>query len=175
MSHPSEMPVCDLLIRELVVRRKLHLCEALKLVRQKEAAEDVLQNTAVKCLTKPPRTRPVNPRCYVAQMVRNASIDYLRKHRRELPTDFDDDAQSALAGSTPLCGRVHLEDKQALRVLAQALQTLPERKQQIFLRHRLAETPQKDIAADLDLSPARINDVVRQVQSFCSSAVERLE
>ncbi|WP_420006636.1 sigma-70 family RNA polymerase sigma factor [Arenibacterium sp. LLYu02] len=136
-------------------------------MRKREAAEDVLQNTALKCLTKPPHRCPDNPRCYVAQMVRNASIDYLRKSRRELPTDFQDEAQDLLVGSTPLCGRVHLEHKQTLQVVARTLGTLPERNQQIFLRHRMSEARQKDIADAFDLSPARVNGVVKQVQDIC--------
>ena len=175
MSLPHQDPVCELLIRELVARRKLHLCEALKVVKQREAAEDVLQNTALKCMIKPPSKAPSNLKCYVAQMVRNASIDYLRKHKRELPTDFDDEAVTGWAEITPICGRVHLEDKQTLCEVIKALNAQPERKQDIFLRCRLKDERQKDIAAELGLSPARVNGVVKQVEGACSAAIARIE
>jgi len=172
MPHRSPQPVCEVLIRELISRRNMHLCEALRYVGRADAAEDILQNTALKCLTCPPQTQPDNPGFYVSRMVRNASIDYLRKHAREVPTAFDTDAQLERAGVTPLCGCERLQRKQALDCVARALGAVPRREREVFLRHRLSQVQQKEIAAELDLSRALINGMIKQVQAACTAALE---
>lgn len=171
MPNRSPLPVCEVLIRELISRRKLHLCEALRIVGRPDAAEDILQNTAIKCLTCPPRRQPENPGCYVSRMVRNAAIDYLRKHAKEVATSFDGEDQLASAGMTPLCGQTHLERKQELAAVARALSGLPARKRDAFLRHRLAEVPQKEIARELDVSRALVNVMIKQAESHCVRAL----
>ncbi|WP_264211399.1 sigma-70 family RNA polymerase sigma factor [Leisingera thetidis] len=171
MPNHSPLPVCEVLIRELISRRKLHLCEALRIVGRPDAAEDILQNTAVKCLTCPPRHQPENPGCYVSRMVRNASIDYLRKHAKEIATAFDGEDQIASAGTTPLCGLTHLERKQELAAVARALSGLSERKREVFLRHRLADVPQKKIAEEMEVSRALVNVMIKQAESHCARAL----
>ncbi|TNJ42751.1 sigma-70 family RNA polymerase sigma factor [Phaeobacter sp. B1627] len=171
MSHCTSLPVCEILVGELISRRKLHLSHALKYVGRPDAAEDILQNTALKCLSSPPQTPPDSPRCYVSRMVRNAAIDYLRKHAREVSTSFEEEGQLARAGTTSLCGHVCLEDKQELAAVARALSRLPARKRDAFLRHRLSEVPQKRIAEELKVSRALINVMIKQADRHCAMAL----
>lgn len=171
MPDRPPLPVCEVLLRELISRRKLHLCEALRIVGRPDAAEDILQNTAVKCLTCPPRQQPENPGCYVSRMVRNAAIDYLRKHAKEVATSFDGEDQLANAGMTPLCGLIHLERKQELAAVVRALNGLPARKRNALLRHRLSDVPQKEIAKELEVSRALVNVMIKQAQSHCAKAL----
>ncbi|QAX28379.1 sigma-70 family RNA polymerase sigma factor [Leisingera sp. NJS204] len=170
-NHPRPR-VCEALIEELVSHRRLHLCSALKLVGSLDAAEDVIQNTALKCLSFKPGSLPDRPRPYVARMVRNAAIDYLRKSRREIPTDFEDEGQLAAAGVTPLCGRARLESKQALQAVVQSLADSTPRNRDVFLRHRLAGVLQKEIAEELQVSRALINVIVRNVQQRCADGLK---
>ncbi|WP_052261897.1 sigma-70 family RNA polymerase sigma factor [Leisingera sp. ANG-M1] len=169
--HPRPR-VCEALIEELVTHRRLHLCAALKLVGSLDAAEDVIQNTALKCLSFKPGSLPDRARPYVARMVRNAAIDYLRKSRREIATDFEDEGQLAAAGVTPLCGQASLEGKQALHAVVQSLAGSPPRNRDVFLRHRLDGVPQKDIAEELQVSRALVNVIVRDVQQRCADGLK---
>ncbi|MGR3759135.1 sigma-70 family RNA polymerase sigma factor [Roseobacteraceae bacterium NS-SX3] len=171
MSDHTRRPVREALIHELVTRRKLHLCTALKLVGSMDAAEDVLQNTALKCLSGPPQNLPEKPCRYVARMVRNAAVDYLRKTRKEIAVPFEDESQLAAAGTTSLCGQACLEQKQELLTVAGALSALPPRKRDAFLRHRLSEVPQKQIAEELNVSRTLVNVMIKEAQSSCVQAL----
>ncbi|NIZ12304.1 sigma-70 family RNA polymerase sigma factor [Phaeobacter sp. HF9A] len=173
MSEHAHRPVREMLIHELVTRRRLHLCTALKLVGSMDAAEDVLQNTALKCLSGPPRTAPEKPDRYVARMVRNAAVDYLRKTRKEIAMPFEEESQLALAGTTPLCGQTCLEWKQQLSAVTGALRALPARKRDAFLRHRLSEVPQKQIAQELQVSRTLVNFIIKDAQNSCAQARAR--
>lgn len=163
--------VRESLIHELISRRKLHLCTALRLVHSIDAAEDVLQNTALKCLAGPPQTLPDQPGRYVARMVRNAAVDYLRKNRKEIATPFENDSQLSAAGTTTLCGQTCLERRQELLSVARALSAMPQRKRDAFLRHRLSEVPQKQIAEELEVSRTLVNFMIKEVQNSCAEAL----
>ena len=173
MTDDTFRPVQDALIHELVTHHHLHLCRAIKLVGTVAAAEDVLQNTAVKCLTCPPAKIPDKPLRYVSRMVRNAAIDYLRKHQKEICCPFETEPQLARAGTTPLCGAVHLQRKQELSAVMLALSELPQRKRDVFLRHRLSDVAQKDIAEEMNVSRTLINFMVKNTQERCLLAMER--
>lgn len=171
MADHTPRPVREALIHELISRRKLHLCTALKFVHSMDAAEDVLQNTALKCLSGPPQTLPEQPGRYVTRMVRNAAVDYLRKNRKEIATPFEDESQLATAGTTPLCGQACLERRQELLSVANTLFALPPRKRDAFLRHRLSEVPQKQIAEELNVSRTLVNFMIKEVENSCAEAL----
>ncbi|MEL6681655.1 MAG: sigma-70 family RNA polymerase sigma factor [Pseudomonadota bacterium] len=158
------------LLEELVSHRKIHLCHAIRVVGSLEAAEDVLQNTAVKCLSTKEVKRPEKMSSYVSKMVRNAALDYVRKHRNEIPEAFDDEVRLATAGTDDRCGFTTLENKQTLAKVVGAIARFPLRKQDAFLRHRLAGVPQNRIAEDMAVSCTLVNFMIKEVDASCRSA-----
>jgi RNA polymerase sigma-70 factor (ECF subfamily) len=162
----------EALIAELMGNRSLLFCQALKVVRSHAAAEDVLQDAALKCLASPPSEVPIKLRGYVSRIVRNTAIDYVRKHRNEQPASFDDENSLVQIGSDPRCGFTRLENKERLRTVTKAISDLPQRHQDAFIRHRLAEIPQKQIAEELSVSRTLVNFMIRDADAACKQAVE---
>ncbi|MFQ1700075.1 sigma-70 family RNA polymerase sigma factor [Loktanella agnita] len=155
------------LLEELMTHRKMHLCQALKVVGSFDAAEDVLQNTAVKCLSSKEIARPEKMRSYLSKMVRNAALDYIRKHRNEISEPFEDESKLATAGMDDRCGFRALESKQTLAQAMDAIATFPQRSQDTFLRHRVGGEPQNKIAQDLSVSCTLVNFMIRDIEAAC--------
>lgn len=155
------------LLEELMSHRKIHLCHAIKVVGSIEAAEDVLQNTAIKCLSSKDIQRPEKMRSYVSKMVRNAALDYVRKHRNEIAEPFDEEHMLAKAGVDERCGQAVLENKQLLAEIVTAISQFPRRKRDAFIRHRVAGVPQNQIANDLSVSCTLVNFMIKEVDTSC--------
>lgn len=160
------------LINELMQRWNIHLCQAIRVVGSVEAGEDVLQNTALKCLTTKPGETPEYLGRYVSGMVRNAAIDYLRKHKREIPVSFDEEDQLIRAGTTSLCGQIHLEKRQELQRVIDALFSMPNRSRDALLRHRLNGIKQNQIAKELSVSPTLVNFIIKDADQRCRQAID---
>lgn len=169
MTVRSDVITRRALLEELMSHRKIHLCHAIRVVGSLEAAEDVLQNTAIKCLSTKEVKRPERTSSYVSKMVRNAALDYVRKHRKEIPEAFDDEVKLAAAGIDNRCGFTTLENKQLLAQVVDAIAQLPTRKQAAFLRHRLAGVPQNRIAEDMGVSCTLVNFMIKEVDASCRS------
>lgn len=161
----------DALITELMKNRKMLFCQAMKIVRSYAAAEDVLQDSALKCLSSPPRAMPEKVGGYVSRIVRNTAVDYMRRQRLERSDTIDGEDGLLKTGSDHRCGSFCLESKDSLHSVTKALGSLPKRHQDAFLRHRLSEVPQKQIAQELSVSPTLVNFMIRDVDNACRAAV----
>lgn len=157
----------ETLLEELMKNRKMHLCRALKVVGSFAAAEDVIQNTALKCLSSVELNEPERLQGYVSKMVKNAALDYLRKNMREVSMPFDDAQQVALAGTDDRCGFRHWEKREELQRVAREIANFPKRKQDAFIWHRLGGISQKQIAQDLDVSPTLVNFMIKDIERAC--------
>ncbi|MEP4198777.1 MAG: sigma-70 family RNA polymerase sigma factor [Aliishimia sp.] len=150
--------------------RKMHLCRALKVVGSIAAAEDVIQNTALKCLSSAELDKPERLQGYVTKMVKNTALDYLRKNTREVAEPFDDAHKIALAGTDDRCGFRHWEKREELKQVVRKIASFPKHKQNAFIRHRLGGVPQKQIAQDLDVSPTLVNFMIKDIERACRTA-----
>ena len=161
----------EALIAELMSNRKMLLCQALRIVRSQAAAEDVLQDTALKCMSYTPDTMPKKIGGYVSRIVRNTAVDHLRRQRLERYDSFDGEDSHFKMGSDDRCGFVCLEGKDKLHSVTKTLRSLPKRHQDAFLRHRLSGVPQKQIANELSVSPTLVNFMIREVDNACRAAL----
>ncbi|KEJ95247.1 hypothetical protein SUH3_22240 [Pseudosulfitobacter pseudonitzschiae] len=151
------------LLRHLIDEREMLLCDAMRIIGNRDRAEDVVQDAAMRCLSsKAIGTEIASPRGFLRRIVRNLALDHRRREisERITPLELDDDL---------LCDRptaeTQLQDRQRLGRLAKGLSALPAREADIIFAHRLRVESQKDIARRYGLSPARINGIIAHTQA----------
>ena len=59
----------------------------LRLVGDRQSAEDLLQETFLRLYRQPPGPEVARPRAWVFQVARNLAVDHLRAHRDALPLE----------------------------------------------------------------------------------------
>lgn len=106
------------------------------------SAEDIVSETFVRLLTRPPRIETRTARAYLLTIARNVFINGLRRRRREVPLD-----EEVLAPPDDPAGR--LDDRARLVSVLGALRDLPEHERAALLLRIDHELPYEDIAAAL--------------------------
>lgn len=154
------------LLRELVEKRQMLLCEAMRIVGARDLAEDVVQDTILRCLAPERPVRAVSrPGAYARAMVRHMALDHLRRQGRQQADPYEDTAAGDLSGEMKLAAR------QELGQVARALARLPPRTRDSFLRHRLSAVQQKQIAEELAVSRTLVNFMIRDADAACRAAL----
>ena len=121
------------------------------LVRDGDAAEDVVQEAMMRALTYFPSFKGINPRAWLLQIVRNAAYGSAKLNRgvRLVPLDDggDDDgaAVAALvsAEDDPLTALIKTRDRRQVRTL---LAALPVELREVLVLRELEELSYKEIA-----------------------------
>ena len=174
VTPPGHTTVGRSLLRFLVQERNILLCEALRILGTQDRAEDVLQDTALRCLSSRTvgemKDLPDNPRGFLRQMVHNLALDHYRKQRREMPCD------AAAVAEDLACPAASVEQslaaRQELSHLCRALGTLSPNRRHAFVESRLKERRQTEIATEMNLSPARVHALIQSAQSQLADAME---
>ncbi|MCP3469099.1 sigma-70 family RNA polymerase sigma factor [Bradyrhizobium sp. CCGUVB1N3] len=154
----------------LICNRRRLMAIAARILASEELAEDVVQDVILKACDLR-GFRPDCPLSFACRMVRNLAIDRARQQRWELrhvlPPDDLDTIEAPIAD--PQCT---LEGCEALRIVLNALDHLPERTRSVFTAHRLDGVPQKALAASLGVSPTLVNFMIRDAQRHCVACLE---
>jgi RNA polymerase sigma factor (sigma-70 family) len=129
-------------------------------------AEDAVQETMLKICEGAIEEGVKIPAAYLFRMVRNLAIDVTRRRARETGLGAEENDGGELAAKCP-CPEETMARCQALRIVAAALQELPERTRHAFEKHRIEGVPQKDIASELRVSPTLVNFMVRDAHNHC--------
>ncbi len=116
---------------------------ACRITKSRECAEDITHDVFVKLYSTPPEESVKNIRAWIFQMVRNASIDVLRRN-----------ARAADGGVEP--GRDSFDRLHSRLDLEAALNALPQPEREILTLHLNAELSFKDISLIVGLSPAAV-------------------
>lgn len=128
-------------------------------------AEDVVQETMLKICEGGMEDGVQTPAAYLFRMVRNLAIDVARRRGRETGLTAENDG-GELVMKCP-CPEEIMARCQALRIVAAALQELPERTRNAFEMHRIDGVSQRDIASALRVSPTLVNFMVRDAHNHC--------
>ncbi len=144
-------PIDRWFIDEVLPHEPAFLDAARRLERDPDAASDLVQEAFVRLFAMDGWASIGNPRHYVLRMLRNISIERLRRakivefQRISEIDDFDveDDAPDQFR---TLSGR-----EMVARVNA-ALGSMPERCRTVFIRRRFDEQPPREIASELGIS-----------------------
>ena len=130
----------------------------LRIVRQRESAEDVTQDVFVKLFVSPPDASVHNLRAWIFRMARNLAIDALRKQHitqsEDLPEDWAGESDEVKQTDT----RMDIE---------QAMSHLPQSEREIVALHIHGELGFAEIARMEEMSVAAVYRAYRR-------ALERL-
>lgn len=126
---------------------------SLNYVGDNYAAEEIVENVLLKLWKKIHKLNEIeNLKAYLYTMVRNASLDYLKKEQKFVSLDIQKH------GSIPLKEQFIIEDETHV-ILFQAMETLPKKCRKVLELSCLNGIKYKDIAEDLQIS---INTVKSQ-------------
>jgi RNA polymerase sigma factor (sigma-70 family) len=144
---------------------------AMKIIGTREQADDIVQDAYVKLLEMAAAFDIRQPLAYLFQLVRNLAID---RHRRgsfetRVFAGEEDGMHVASGAGTPEAVAINT---QQLRLVAEALATLPERTRRAFELHRLGGKTQREVADQLGVSTTLVNFMVRDALTCCRNAIE---
>ncbi|CEJ14980.1 putative RNA polymerase sigma factor FecI [bacterium YEK0313] len=123
----------------------------LRRLRNAADAADATQETFLRMLTVPPRTIIENPQAYLFQVARSvARVSSARAAADATLFDPDGDI-AAKADDAPGQERI-VQARQSLILLARAIESLPNRCQEVFILSRLHGLPNGEIATRLGIS-----------------------
>ena len=158
----------DDLIAQFLTHRPRLIKTASRILGCRCLAEDMVQETMLKICESGADEDVQSPAAYLFRMVRNLSIDCVRRRSRERSlTEVEEDG-TQLAAPCP-CPETTMARCQALRIVMSALQELPERTSHAFQMHRIDGVSQRDIASQLHVSPTLVNFMVRDAHNHCRS------
>lgn len=131
-----------------------------KLIGQKEAAEDILQEVFLALWERRHKLDTARVAGWLFVTSYNKSLKYLKKKSREKAVHLSDDMlYTDIAGED-----VTSEDLYSLRIsmIEDAVNHLPERKKQVFRLCRYEGRSCDEVARMLDLSPGSVKDYLKQ-------------
>lgn len=146
--------------------RQAFIRMAEKIVGCRSQAEDIVHDAFVKII---PNGHKYDVESYVSYMmrsVRNLAIDHYRRKFIELRVFGGQEEGAALALEPAQPDSINMH-RQTLRVVASALEELPERMRYAFEASRIQGVRQKDIAAILGVSPTLVNFMIRDALIHC--------
>ena len=172
MHAPTERPRTGHdLLDVLLADRAAFVAVAQRVLRCRARAEDVVQEAALRLWQAHPAPALRSPVGYVRRMVRNLAVDAVRQVGLECrllaPAEAGKDVASPCA-----CPQERIEACEALRAAMTALEAGPARSRRAILAHRLDGVAQKTIAAQLGVSPALVNIMIRDATLSCRQAAE---
>jgi RNA polymerase sigma-70 factor (ECF subfamily) len=153
-----------------VAQRSQLKAAAIKILGNTQRAEDVVQDAYVKLIETPVVAEVRQPVAYLFQVVRNLAID---RHRRStLETHVFASEEDGLnvphQSGTPETQAMH---RQQLRMVSDALATLPERTRRAFELYRLGGLTQREVADELGISTTLVNFMIRDALTCCRDAL----
>lgn len=143
---------------------------AFKVLGNVERAQDVVQDTYLKLTEAGHAFEARQPLAYLFQVVRNLAIDAQRRAALEARVFVEeaDGMEVPASAGTPESLTVSRQD---LRIVADALATLPVRTRQAFELHRLGGHTQREIADQFGVSVTLVNFMIRDAMTACANAL----
>jgi len=128
----------------------------------REAAEDLMQDTWIKLSLSASGAAVENPAGFVTAAARNTVVDHVRKDRRR--AEIDAEVQSLLWDATDdISPERVVIGREMLKMVESALDEMPERSRRIFLMNRLGGISHRQIARQLGISEEAVYYHIRRV------------
>ena len=112
--------------------------------------DDLIQETYVRVLQVRDRSSIREPRAFLFAAARNLALNALR-HRKVITFEAMSATDEALLASERPTAADLVERRQELELLTQAIQSLPERCQEVLTLRKIYGLPQREIAARLGI------------------------
>lgn len=138
-------------------------------------AADVAQDTYFRLAALPDPEKPIgNLRAYILRVARNLSIDRQRRDKWLVSTETVAAEVAAMADDSVPPDQALLS-KERLRLLDEALRSLPPKPREALLLHRVSGLSQAEIAARLGVSESMVTKYVAQAMLHCRTWRQRLD
>ncbi|WP_088344279.1 MULTISPECIES: sigma-70 family RNA polymerase sigma factor [Rhodomicrobium] len=148
-------------------KRPAFVQAAMRVVRCRCLAEDIVQDAVVKICENGVDAGVRQLPSYLYRVVHNLAIDCARRRSREFKVMGPEDGAEHVA-SPRACPDAALEHCEALRAVLRAMADLPDRTRHAFETHRIDGVPQREIAAALHVSPTLVNFMIRDAHLHCA-------
>lgn len=149
-----------------LTRRDDLVSYAMRIVGDRTAAEDVVQDAYIR-FGRVAQTRTIDdPLSYFYRIVRNLALDDRRRASVETRLMVESDAGSSASDQSP-SPEAEMLAKDDLRQLTAALAELPERTRIALEMHRLGGCKLREIAAHLGISLTLAHELVVQGIEHC--------
>lgn len=139
---------------------------AARIVGSRVQAEDVVQEAWLKLRLAEEQRAVLEPVAYLYRLVRNLAIDTRRKLSREVVRDGSEESVLGVADEAPSAERAAAA-RDELRLVLEALATLPERTQIAVRMNRIEGRTLQEVANHLDLSVTRTFTIVAEGVAHC--------
>ena len=151
------------LVEAMVGNRCRLLAIARKVLKAGDDAEDIFHDAVLKACDMAGQCidRPEN---YACRLVRNLALDEARKRCRLAKIRRPVEEIELLPEWAPDAQR-HVEARQTLTAVIRAVEGLPPRTRDAFVRHRIEGVQQKEVARSLGVSPTLVNFMIRDAHS----------
>lgn len=161
--HAARDARLDALMGAYNTHREALLRLAAKFLGCRARAEDVVQDAFVKMLESDLASK--EPARYMFRVVRNLSIDRLRRQRLErnhgVEAEHEEQIRFEMSPERVLAGRESLDQ------LVGALNELPKRMRIVFDLSQIQGYTQRDVAKVIGTSPTMVNFLLRDTLSHC--------
>jgi RNA polymerase sigma factor (sigma-70 family) len=162
----KEMDLCGIFMAH---RSQLNWA-ALKILGNRERAEDVVQDAYLKVSEAASVLHIKQPLAYMFQMVRNLAIDHHRRASLEMHLFETDDEALHIPSHTGIPEAIAIS-REHLKLVANAMAELPERTRRAFELHRLEGRTHRAIAEELEISTSLVNILIHQAIDHCRSVL----
>lgn len=162
-----------LALRDFLVQRYDDLKQ--RLTRQlgsADAAGDALQDAWLRLESRENIDAVQNIGAYVMRMAVNIAIDHQRSNSRLLTADELDSLLDETADPMPGPAQV-VEARSDLDELVSVIETMPLRRQQVFVMVRLEGLPQLEVAERLGVSLRTVEKELKLAHEYCASRTGR--
>lgn len=160
-----------------VRQRRSLLGTVLRIVRDRETAEDLAQEAYLRA-RKAAETGPIeNVEPFLHQTARNLALDHLRRRRRRERHEEPGADMRAIENIPADAPGIEAEliEREQLRMFEAAMQALPERARRAWALSFLEGWPYARIAEHLGVSRNTVYNDVKLVMGHCHDALARLE
>ncbi len=144
------------------------LTAVLRIVRDAAVAEELTHDAYLRARKAMEASSPRHIEAFLWQTARNLALDHVRWKKVRSGTE---PLETTLAGEQPYAdpqpsAEDHAIQKDHLRVVAEALQKLPPRAQQVWILSRVEGWPYPRIAAHLGVSPNTVFNDIKMVMAL---------
>lgn len=160
-----------------LIHRKSLMWRAMRIVRDRQVAEDVAQETFIRARQAMDKGQIQHLEAFLHQTARNLAIDF-RRHR-DLHGSIERDGVAEedmrnIAASVP-SPEARLIQSERLRLLNEAVKKLPERAQKVWYLSRVEKWTYPQIAAHLGVSPNTVFNDFKLAHGYCVAALARID
>lgn len=146
-----------------------------KIVPSADLADDVMQDAYLRIVDGLCADRKIEkPLGYCCQVVRNLALDHHRRQALESTYRALDVSIELLDHPCPLSPARLMSDRQMVKLVDEALNTLPPRTRQAFELHRLQGLTQRDIAQRMGCALGLVNRMIASAHKAIEPCIHLL-